>query len=190
MKKFPAIAAFITAPAAAIESLIDVKQDPKTDRIFDQLVQEEKASIKQYLKENKNNLTAKYSLTLTPSRIDLVAACYTRNTLDIGKVINKIKSYYDEIKKVELYFFKNHDINIVLEEEAIDFIIEQLIEGSLDLKIIYQKIDEDFKFGLKLAHEKTNRNRFFITRQAMLNPEKYIANLIRGDLEPLSLPGS
>ncbi len=189
LKKFPATAAFIAAPAASIESLADVSHEQKTDEIFDQLMQEEKQIIKQYLKENKNNLTEKYSLTMTPSRIDLVATCYAKNTLEIGNIITKIKSFYDEIKKIELYFFKNHDINIVLEEDAIDYIIEQLIEASIELKLIYQKIDEDFRYGLKLAHEKTNRNRFFITRQAMLNPEKYIANLIRADIKAPSQPG-
>jgi ATP-dependent Clp protease ATP-binding subunit ClpX len=189
VRKFPATAAFIAAPAAAVQSLTDTANAQKTDEIFNQLVQEEKQCIKQYLKENKNNLTEKYSLTLTPSRIDLVAAYYTKNTRDIGSVITRIKSFYDEIKKVELYFFKNHDINIVLEEEAIDFIIEQLIEASLDLKVIYKKIDEDFKYGLKLARDKTNRNRFFITRQALLDPEKYIANLIREDVKLPDHPG-
>ncbi len=87
--------------------------------------------------------------------------------MDIGGVIKKIKSYYDEIKKIELYFFKNHDINIVLEEDAIDFIIEQVVESSVDLDIIYEKINQDFQHGLKLARERTNRSRFFITRQAL-----------------------
>jgi ATP-dependent Clp protease ATP-binding subunit ClpX len=189
VNKFPATAAFIAAPAAAIESLTDATQQQMTDASFNQLLQEEKEIIKQYLRENKNNLTEKYGLTMTPSRIDLVATCYTKNTLDIGNIIIKIKSFYDEIKKIELYFFKNHDINIVLEEDAIDYIIEQLVESSMDLKLIYQRIDGDFKYGLKLAHEKTNRNRFFITRQAMLNPEKYIANLIKQDIKLPPEPG-
>jgi hypothetical protein len=103
--------------------------------------------------------------------------------MDIGNVIKKIKSYYDEIKKIELYFFKNHDINIVLEEDAIDFIIEQLVESFVEINIIDEKINQDFQHGLKLAREKTGRNRFFITRQALLDPEVYIGNLIKDNLE-------
>jgi len=179
IKKFPATAAFIENPVQSIQSLTDVSLAHQTDTIFDQLTIEETEIIKEYLKENKHNLAEKYSLTMTPSRIDLVATCYAKNTLDIGNVIAKIKSFYDEIKKIELYFYKNHDINIVLEEDAIDFIIGQLIDDSLELKLVYQKIDEDFQYGLKLAREKTNRNRFFITRDALLNPEAYIGNLIR-----------
>ena len=116
---------------------------------------------------------------MTPSRIDIVAAYYVKNTMDIGDVIEKIKSFYDEIKKVELYFFKNHDINIVLEEDAIDFIIEQLIVSAVDLKDVYTKIEMDFKHGLKLAREKTGRNRFFITRAALLDPEVYVGEMIK-----------
>ena len=145
-------------------------------------------SIRDYLKENKNSLAEKYSLTLTSSRMDLVASCYAKNTLDIGNIITKIKSFYDEIKKIELYFFKNHDINIVFEEDAIDFIIEQLIEASLELKLVYQKIDQDFQHGLKLAREKINRNRFFITREALLDPEAYVANLIKDVVKTPSGP--
>jgi len=179
IRKFPATAAFIDNPAASIKSLTDVSLKQKTNAIYDQLTKQETEAIKEYLKENKNNLSEKYSLTMTPSRIDLVAICYAKNTLDIGSIITKIKSFYDEIKKIELYFFKNHDINIVLEEDAIDFIIEQLIDASLELKLVYQKIDQDFQHGLKLAREKTNRNRFFITREALLDPEAYIGSLIK-----------
>jgi endopeptidase Clp ATP-binding regulatory subunit ClpX len=179
VKKFPATAAFIAKPQPSIQSLADESLAPQMAAIFDQLTHEEIESIKEYLTENKNNLAEKYSLTMTPSRINLVAAGYAKNTLDIGNIIAKIKSFYDEIKKIELYFFKNHDINIVLEEDAIDFIIEQLIDAALELKLVYDKIDQDFHYGLKLAREKTGRNRFFITRNALLDPEAYIGNLIR-----------
>jgi len=118
IRKFPATAAFIDNPAVSIKSLTDVSRAPKTNAIYDQLTKQETEAIKEYLKENKNNLSEKHSLTMTPSRIDLVASCYAKNTLDIGSIITKIKSFYDEIKKIELYFFKNHDINIVLEEDA------------------------------------------------------------------------
>ncbi len=184
IKKFPATAAFIDEPIASLVSLADTSHKQETEAIFEQLTREEIKNIKKYLKENKNNLAEKYSLTMTPSRIDLVATCYAKNTLDIGRIITKIRSYYDEIKKIELYFFKNHDINIVLEEDAIDFIMEQLIDGSLELKRVYDKIDQDFHYGLKLAREKTNRNRFFLTRQALLEPEAYIGNLIRDVIKP------
>lgn len=184
VRQFPVVLAAVDNPPATLKALVRSDQQGKFRKQFEKLCTQEEEYLKQYLQANRNNLAEKYGLTLTPARIDIVAACYVKNTMDTGNVIKKIKSYYDEIKKIELYFFKNHDINIVLEEDAIDFIIEQLIAASLNLKDIYHKLTGDFEYGLKLAHEKTGRNRFFITRQALLDPEGYVANLIKDGLSP------
>jgi endopeptidase Clp ATP-binding regulatory subunit ClpX len=167
VSKFPATGSIVDHPAAFLKTITAGSKKQATHQLFDRLMQQEKEIIKNYM---------------TPSRIDIVATCYTKSTLDIGKVIKKIKSHYDEVKKIELYFFKNHDINIVLEEDAIDFIIEKLIESPFEFKDVNEKINQDFQHGLKLAREKTNRNRFFITRQALLDPEGYVSKLIRDQI--------
>ena len=182
INKFPATRSIVDHPAAFLKTITAESKKQATQQLFDRLMQQEKEIIKNYLKENQKSMAEKYNLTMTPSRIDIVATCYTKSTLDIGKVIKKIKSHYDEVKKIELYFFKNHDINIVLEEDAIDFIIEKLIESPFEFKDVNEKIDQDFQHGLKLAREKTNRNRFFITRQALLDPEGYVSELIRDQI--------
>lgn len=184
INKFPATMDIIDNPEAFLKTITAESKKQETDQLFERLMQQEKEIIKEYLRENQKNLAEKYSLTMTPSRIDIVATCYAKNTLDIGKVIKKIKSHYDEIKKIELYFFKNNDINIVLEEDAIDFIMEKLIESAFELKDVNEKINQDFQHGLKLARERTNRNRFFITRQALLDPEAYVSELIRDQIKP------
>ncbi len=184
INEFPATSAIIDNPETFLKTIAGATKKQETHQLFGQLIQQEKENIKEYLKENQKNLADKYGLTMTPSRLDVVATCYAKNTLDIGKVIKKIKSHYDEIKKIELYFFKNHDINIVLEEDAIDFIIEKLIESPFELEDVTEKINQDFQHGLKLAREKTNRNRFFITRQALLDPEAFVGELIKDQIKP------
>ena len=184
INKFPATMDIVDNPEAFLKTITAESKKRETDQLFDRLMQQEKEIIKEYLRKNQKNLAEKYSLTMTPSRIDIVATCYAKNTLEIGKVIKRIKSYYDEIKKIELHFFKNNDINIVLEEDAIDFIMEKLIESPFDLKDVNEKINQDFQHGLKLARERTNRNRFFITRQALLDPEAYVSELIRDQITP------
>ena len=132
INEFPATSAIIDNPETFLKTIAGATKKQATHQLFGRLIQQEKENIKEYLKENQKNLADKYGLTMTPSRLDVVATCYAKNTLDIGKVIKKIKSHFDEIKKIELYFFKNHDINIVLEEDAIDFIIEKLIESPFE----------------------------------------------------------
>ena len=184
INKFPATKNIIKNPEKFIQKLDTATGDSGSDAQFEELAREERQQIKHYLELNKKHLAEKYNLTMTPSRMDILARFYSRNIMDIENVVKHIKSNYDEIKKIELYFFKNHDINIVLEEDAIDFIIEQLIETPISLKDVYNKVNNDFEHGLKLVREKTGRNRYFITRQALLNPEDHISQLIQSEYDP------
>jgi len=190
IKKFPATTGIVKNPEKSIKELKASANDTQTRESFAKLAREEQLEVKQYLQSNKKHLADKYNFTMTPSRMDIVALFYSKNIMDIENAVKHIKSSYDAIKKIELYFFKNHDINIVLEEDAIDFIMEQLIESSLSVDDIYQKVNADFEYGLKLVREKTGRNRFYIARQALLNPEAYVRQLIQSDLDSHSTPDS
>ncbi|MES0445437.1 MAG: AAA family ATPase [Desulfobacterales bacterium] len=185
IKKFPVTVSVIENPERSLETLLALSNRDKINETFEKLSLEEREFIKEYLNSNKKNLTEKYSLTLTPSRIEVVAAYYSKHIMDIERVIKKIKSYYDEIKKIELLFYKNHDINIVMEEDAIDLIIEQFVKFAITIEDFYEKLSHDFEHGLKLIQEKSGRNRFFITKKALLDPEAFISNLIRDELSML-----
>ena len=185
IKKFPVTVSVIENPERSLETLLTLSNRDKINETFEKLSIEEREFIKEYLNSNKKNLTEKYSLTLTPSRIEVVAAYYSKHIMDIERVIKKIKSYYDEIKKIELLFYKNHDINIVMEEDAIDLIIEQFENFAITIEDFYEKLSRDFEHGLKLIQEKSGRNRFFITKKALLDPGAFISNLIRDELSML-----
>ena len=70
-----------------------------------------------------------------------------------------------------------------MEENAIDFIIEQLINSGIKLDNLYKKLTNEFENGLKLIREKTGKNRFFITKEALLAPEPFINQLIKDELQ-------
>ena len=183
IKKFPVNISVIEEQEGYLKKLLSMSNSKEMDENFERLELEEKKYVSKYITENKKNLSDKYNLTLSPSRIDIVASYYCKNIMDIGNAIKNIKSYYDDIKKIELYFFKNNDINIVLEENAIDFIIEQLINFGITLDNLYKKLTGEFENGLKLIREKTGKNRFFITKEALLAPESFINQLIKDELQ-------
>jgi len=178
VRRFPATLEILADTAAALQRMLAAPDDPQVRSAFERLADEEKASIRDYLKANGRSLSEKFSLTMTPARIDIVASYYSKHVVDTGSAIRHIKACYDEIKNTELYFYKNHDINIVLEEDAIDFLMEMIVESAFELKDVYAKLNNHFELGLKLVREKTGRSRFFINRNALLSPEEYIRTLI------------
>jgi len=169
----------ISEPAQTLATMEAHPDDPKFKDDFECLTIDERRFIKTYLEKNREHLTAKYNLTLTPSRMDIIAAFYSRSVMDIDSVMKRVRAYYDEVKKIELNFFKAHDINVVLENDAIDFIIDTIANSDSTTDEIDKRFDADFDLGLKLLAEKTGKNRFFITKQALINPDQYFTELFK-----------
>lgn len=177
-RQFPVNADVIKNPDRI---LTELKENPAPQSIKDTyhgLSLAEKEQIRNYLHENRDRLTDKYKLNLTPAKIEMVAECYTRNITDIGNAVARIKKFHDDIKKIELSFYQNHDINIVMEDDAIDLLIDMLVAGTTDLDAIFRRLNADFEHGLKLVREKTGSGRFFLTRLSLEDPESFIARLL------------
>lgn len=181
LKQFPVTLSVIEKPEETLEFLISPSNKISVSDIFDNLVFEEKKFIKTYVKANKDNLGKKCNLVLTPKRINTVASFYCRNIMDTENAVKKIKLYYDEVKNLELIFFKNHDIYIVIEEDAVDFIIEQFVNYAKTPKDFYERLTVDFECGFKLIREKTGKSRFFITKKALLEPEAFIDDILENE---------
>lgn len=162
-----------------LTSWLTRKDDAQRLETFNAIAAENKQSIINYLNENRTHITLQHGLPLSVYRIDKISDYYCNNVTEIGNAVKKIKSFYDKIKKIELDFYSKHDINIVLEEDAVDAILEQLAIGTADIKAIYEKISADFEYGFKLIREKTQRNRFFLSKKALDNPENFLNQIIK-----------
>ena len=146
---------------------------------FKRIAEQEKSAVVRFISDNKARLSNKYGLPLTPQRIDLLAAYFGRHTIDIDAMFAKLSALYEKTKNIEMQFLKNNGINIVLEEDAIDYIIGQWLEHPVDEDAVYKKLTADFVHGLRLVQEKTGRSRFFITHRTLMAPEDYIRGLLK-----------
>jgi hypothetical protein len=163
--------------------MTNMLDDSDWESTFERLVQEEKQGIREYIIANRDHIVSKYQMEMPSSRIDIVADQYSKNANDIGRIIQKIKAHYDEIKATELQFLKSHDVNLVMEDSAIDHVIKNTFGSKINPKELFKKLSDDFEYGLKLVRDKTGRNRFFITKEALLSPEKFIESLIKDKLQ-------
>jgi hypothetical protein len=176
---FAATAAALSDPQTRLEALADNPDNTENKSAYERIAAQEQIAVADYIEANKNRLGEQSGLPLTPGRIQLMANYYCRHVLDIEKVFAKITSLYEKIKSIEIQFLKHTSLNIVLEDEAIDHIISQWLVHPVDVDAIYKKLTSDLVYGLRLVHEKTGRNRFFITRQGLDEPETFISQLLR-----------
>jgi ATP-dependent Clp protease ATP-binding subunit ClpX len=179
LRRFPATSEIVDDPEGYLQKLLANPGSEEQVKTFDEIAAENRAAVMEYLELNRENWSEKYRFTLTPSRMGSVAAYYAKNIIDIETAIKKIKSCYEDVKNIELRFYKQYDINIVLEEDAVDHIIAQLVEGGSRIDDIWVKLSNDFGNGAKLLVEKTGKNRMFINKAALLDPEETFRGLFR-----------
>jgi len=182
VRKFPVTLAVLEAPRATLERMVAAPDGPWVRDEFERLAGDERAAIRAHLEAGRQSLAEKIGLAMTSARLDTVADYCSRHVTDTTGGWRRIKDIYDEIKKTELRFYRNHAINIVLEEDAIDFLMEMIVEGAFGTQDVYAKLEGHFEHGLKLVRERTGRNRFFVNRAALLDPEEYVRNLITATL--------
>jgi len=185
VRYFPITLDAVKNPEKTIESLCSHAADEAWRDLYLKVEGEERDYVRSFVDTNWKQLSLRHNLTLTQYRIDHVAHYYSRNITSIGNAVEKIRSYYDEVKKLEMSFFTEHDINIIFEEDAVDFLIGGFIDPGCRFEVIYAKFVSDFELGLKLIQEKTGRSRFFISREALTDSETFLSNLIKRELSHL-----
>lgn len=179
---FPVTPEVLINPEETIKSICNEEDTTIWEESFNEIADDERKQIRSFVNNSWKELSLRHNLTLTQYRIDHVANYYCRNITDIGHSVDMIRFYYDEVKKLEMTFFSQTDINIIFEEDAVDFLIDQFIGPSATFDEVFTKLTSDFELGLKLIQEKTNKNRFFISQEALNDPETFLNTLIKNEL--------
>jgi endopeptidase Clp ATP-binding regulatory subunit ClpX len=192
-KLFAVTRQVLEEPTKCLDKIKSQPDMPEMIADFEKAKTAEIAAVRNYISVNKRRLSEKYAISLTNRRIDLLAVYYGESVMDIETVLSRFSHMYDQIKTIEMRFFKNHGLNIILEEEAFDHIIAQWLGDKVDVDAVYKKLSTIFEYGLKLVKEKTGRNRFFITPQALEKPEEFIGQLLKQRSEgmtsgPIEIP--
>ncbi|MBU1170744.1 MAG: AAA family ATPase [Proteobacteria bacterium] len=182
VRYFPITLDVVEHPEESIDSLCSHANDEKWEDLYKKVEADEREEVRRFVDASWKQLSIRHNLTLTQYRIEHVAHYYSKNVTSIGNAVDTIKSYYDEVKKLELSFFSEHDINIIFEEDAVDYLIGRFIDPGTRFDEIYAKFSSDFELGLKLIQEKSGRSRYFISRDALIDPDAFLNSLVRREL--------
>jgi endopeptidase Clp ATP-binding regulatory subunit ClpX len=179
VKKLAITEELVQDPEGMLEKTISSPDDPEWTAAYDRLAEHEKESVKEFIRSNQAVLTLKSGIPLTPSRIDLIAEVHAAGTCDINAVMEKIETYYDQVKKVEAYFRKTHDLNVTLDEDAVDAIVLDMCSSARALGDFYKQLTSKFEYGFKLIRDRIGKDTFVITKEALDNPDAFFDALVK-----------
>ena len=169
-------------PEKSLEEVLSQKSKATLNKIFIDAKASYENHVTEYIVENWKDLSLKHGLTLSKYRSELVAKYFCSNVSEIGDAVDKVKSFHEQVKQIEVDIFNSFDLNIIFEEDAVDFIIEQFINHDANAEEIIAQVYEKFYDGLNLVREKTGKRRFFLTESALNNHEPFLDNLIKKEI--------
>ncbi len=183
LKKFTITKKILEDPKGCLIDVLEKQNAVKWNSIYDQALLEYKDYISMYIKENKKTFSMRHGLTLSQIRCDMVALYFCNNVMEIDDALKRIKKHHDSIKEIEIEVLKSYNLNIIFEEDAIDFLIEQFINHNATMQEILTKIYDDYYDGFNLIREKIGKNRFFLSKNALIDNETYLNDLIRKEIK-------
>jgi len=191
-KKLPSIGmpfltvtrAVVNNPQKELQRLLENPDDSVRLERYQCLLTEEKELLVRRLKQEEMSLWKDSKLKLTSKKLDFVAHLSINDDLDPQKAGEKILSWIDQIKSYEISFFKRCGVRIVIEEDAIDRLLEDCLENSSKLYMQCERLCNILEYGLTVVKEKTAQEVFSIPAEAVENPELYINRLIRKCYRP------
>ncbi|EMS80109.1 AAA family ATPase [Desulfotignum phosphitoxidans] len=139
--------------------------------------------ITQYIQENADTLVATHGLNLSAARCEMAARYFHAHVLEIDDAVSRITTHYDTIKEIERESSRNMGLDIIFEEDAIDFLMLQILDHGASADDILSKLHNAFYDGLNLIKEKTGKHRFFITKTDLQDSEAYLNQLIRKEIK-------
>jgi len=166
-----------------LNDLISTQDSLKLNSLYEKAFLDHKRYISNYVKDNWKTLSIKHGLTLSEIRCNMVAQYFCTNIMEVEDAVKKIKRFHDSVKEIEVEVSKSYDLNIVFEEDAIDFLIEQFISHNATIEEILAKIYDNYYDGFNLIREKTGKSRFFLSKSALVDPENYLYELNRKEIK-------
>ncbi|MBC8438698.1 MAG: AAA family ATPase [Deltaproteobacteria bacterium] len=181
--KFTVTKQVLEDPKNQLEDFLSKQNSLEWDNLYEKALLDHKNYISEYLMANSKIFSIRHGLTFSQIRCNMIALYFCNNVMEIEDAIKKIKKYHDSIKEIEIEVLKSYNLNIFFEEDAIDFLIEQFISHNATIQEILSKIYDNYYNGFNLIREKTGKNRFFLSKNALIDNETYLNDLIRKEIQ-------
>lgn len=178
IRRLSVTAELIENPETDLSRLLKEPDAPERVRDFERLSAEERAELLALIEAKSEVLYYRHSLALTPSRANLLADFITHQFLDVGAAADQLDRFYDDVDACAYSFLEKYGLTLEFTDEAKDELVRRLLIEGQGAEGVCDLFTRDFEYGLNLIKEKTRKTDFTITREAILEPETFLNDLI------------
>ncbi|HDM78346.1 MAG TPA: AAA family ATPase [Deltaproteobacteria bacterium] len=166
-------------PEGELERLLADPEKPELLEKYLNIKMKQKSQLRDNIYKNRESFLGNYSQIYTEGRIDIIIDQHLRTGLELEVLFEDLLNMYNQIKSFEVSFFERYGFRARFSDEAIDEIIERAVLRGVSTQEVCEEISRDFDYAFKLVADKTGQAEFLLPREAVVDPDNYVNQLIR-----------
>jgi ATP-dependent Clp protease ATP-binding subunit ClpX len=180
IKKLLVTPGMVDNPDSELAALKERHQnDPEWQARYEKADQREFEKVKVFVTKKARDFNRLSGMEVNQTRSELIAQMYTRTNMDINTAFEDFVAMYKQIKMEEAALANELEINISFDDGAIDELIKRAIETGHEAGALALQLAKKLEYGLKLVRDRSGVEHFVITRDAVLDMDKYINDLVK-----------
>ncbi len=166
-------------PEGELENLLENPFSPTLLKSYEALVAHEKEQLAASISHHELPQWAEDGVELTEKRQELIAHLCLKQDLPVSSAADKVLFWVRQIRSYEVSFFNRCGIRIEFDDTAVDRLLEGCQYDSGSLYSHCERLCNILEYGLTMVKERSGQDMFYISNEAVENPELYINRLIR-----------
>jgi len=143
------------------------------------LAEEEQGRWRDLLSGKTREMEKSLGIPFGPGRIALLAERAVRDQSDPDAAAADLVALRAEVMKFAEQFSAKNNLTLSFSEEAVDAVVDRAWKQGIEVATQLSKALANYEYGLNLIKEKTGRDLFSLSREAMENPDGFLNGLIQ-----------
>lgn len=173
----------VANPAEELARLLADPDNPEIKARFEAAAAEELARLKESVWRREQELLRRFNMPLTDYRVGLMVDQYVRWDCDLLAAFDQIARLYQQVKRFEDAFHREHAIHLAFTQEAIDEIMRRALTGGTTARVICEGFAKDLEYALKLIRDRAGKDAFVISLEDLLDLDGFLHRLFQESLQ-------
>ena len=169
----------VTQPQEELDRLLADPGDPARRERYAQAGHKERELLRESIWRRQQEILIQHQLPLTETRVEMLVGLYAHFDGDLKAALAAMGNLHQQVRQFEARFQADHDLTLHFKDDAVDGILEEALDREVPALSVCQNLAEDLEHALKLVRDRTSQDSFLLTREAILNLDAYLNQVIR-----------
>ncbi len=183
IREFVVTPELVADPARELARLLADPDNPELKARFEAAAAEELVLLKESVWRREQELLRRFHMPLTDYRVGLMVDQYLRWDCDLLAAFDQISRLYQQVKRFEDIFYREHQIHLSFTQDAVDEIMRRALTGGTTARVICEGFAKDLEYALKLIRDRSGKDDFEITLEDLQDLDGFLHRLFQESLQ-------